>query len=65
MENLQMLSPKFLKLLDNITDEENEGKHLIYTNLERLKVLLLLNLYLNIMDLFNSKLKEIVVMIGY
>jgi len=30
-ENLQIYSPKFLKLLDNILDESNQGLHLVYS----------------------------------
>ena len=41
-------NPKFLKLLDNITDEENEGKHLIYTQFRTLEGIAIIKLVLNI-----------------
>ena len=58
MENLQMLSPKFLKLLDNITDEENEGKHLIYTQFRTLEGIAIIKLVLEYNGFVQFKIKR-------
>ena len=42
-ESLQIYSPKFLTMLENIEDEEHKGIHLFILNLELLKVLVYSN----------------------
>ena len=36
-ENLVKYSPKFLRMIQNITDESKQGKHLIYTQFRTLE----------------------------
>ena len=57
-ENLQLYSPKFLKLLTNITDSENEGKHLIYTQFRTLEGIAIIKLVLEYNGFTQFKIKR-------
>ena len=51
-------SPKFLKLLTNITDTENEGKHLIYTQFRTLEGIAIIRLVLEYNGFTQFKIKR-------
>ena len=57
-ENLQLYSPKFLQLLNNVNDSENEGKHLIYTQFRTLEGIAIIKLVLEYNGFTQFKMKR-------
>ena len=57
-ENLQIYSPKFLKLLTNITDSENEGKHMLYTQFRTLEGIAIIKLVMEYNGFIQFKIKR-------
>ena len=57
-ENLETYSPKFLKLLSNIMDPENEGKHLLYTQFRTLEGIAIIKLVLEYNGFIQFKIKR-------
>ena len=57
-ENLETYSPKFLKLLSNILDSENEGKHLLYTQFRTLEGIAIIKLVLEYNGFIQFKIKR-------
>ena len=57
-ENLERYSPKFLKLLKNITETENEGKHMIYTQFRTLEGIAIIKLVLEYNGFVQFKIKR-------
>ena len=57
-EGLQILSPKFLKLTQNILDETHQGKHLIYSQFRTLEGIGIIKLILEFNGFVQFKLKR-------
>ena len=59
-ENLQMYSPKFYRILENVSKSENFGTHLIYSNFRTLEGIGILKIVLEANGFVEFKIEKIV-----
>jgi hypothetical protein len=57
-ENLQMYSPKFLKILENLQDENNVGLHLLYSQFRTIEGIAILKIVLETNGFAEFKLQK-------
>ena len=58
-EGLEIYSPKFLNILENVTDEEHKGLHLIYSQFRTLEGIGILKLIFEANGYAQFKIKQV------
>ena len=58
MRNLERYSPQIFKITENITETENEGKHMIYTQFRTLEGIAIIKLVLEYNGFVQFKIKR-------